>query len=353
MNRLFYNRCYLSGPIDFAKDFGVGWRNMVQQELADLSIIFLDPCNKPMLSECAREDLENHQHRIDLKRRGDFEPVSRMMRTIRCIDLRMADLSDFAIVHLDLNVYSTGTHEEIVTMNRRKVPILTHVEQGKAALPDWYWGTLPHQMIFSEWSDLFAYVRHIATSPPPIDTHNRWRFFDYGTLYKKREISLSNGLAARVSPEDYDYLSQWHWTAATQLSVKQRGKRPDVWRVMRKVKIAGHSITRYMHQDVALRTGVKLTDDVEIDHKDRNPLNNERENLRITTRTRNLHNRGKQTNNTSGVKGIWINSAGNYCPEIMVLGVKHRLGTFSSLAEARAKRDEIGHTLLGSDYREA
>ena len=44
MNRLFYNRVYLSGPIDNASDFGVGWRQMVQENLADMDLIFLDPC---------------------------------------------------------------------------------------------------------------------------------------------------------------------------------------------------------------------------------------------------------------------------------------------------------------------
>jgi hypothetical protein len=296
MNRLFYNRCYLSGPIDNAVDFGTGWRNMVQEKLADLDLIFLDPCNKPMIAEFTCEDLENHKLRIALKQRGDFETVSRMMRTIRCIDLRMADICDFAIVHLDLNVYSTGTHEEIVTLNRRKVPILTHVEQGKAALPDWYWGTLPHQMIFSDWNELFQYVRHVALAPPPIDTYNRWRFLDYGTLYKKRTIQLSNGQMASVSPEDHDYLSQWCWSAVSQLSAKQRGKRRDVWRAMRKVKINGHSITRYMHQDVVMRMGLSYDPKkMQVNHYDQNSLNNTRENLHVTIRSINKHSRGKQT----------------------------------------------------------
>lgn len=350
MNRLFYNRCYLSGPIDNAKDFGVGWRNEVTKELEDLDLIFLDPCHKPMLDECACEDLENHAHRLSMKKRGDFESVSKMMRTIRCIDLRLADLCDFAIVHLDMDVYSTGTHEEIVTLNRRKVPVLTHVEQGKSALPDWYWGALPHQMVFSAWDELYAYLRHVAHGQPPIDTYNRWRFIDYGTLYKKRSIQVSGGRTAIVSPEDHDYLSKWTWSSVTQLSSKQRGKRPEVWRVMRKVKVGSLAITRYMHQEVALRMGYKLTDDVVIDHIDRDPLNNSRSNLRVTTRVANLHNRGPQTNNTTGVKGIWKNSSGKFCPELVIFGVRHRLGSFDTIEEASKERNKIGRELLGKDY---
>jgi hypothetical protein len=38
MNRLFYNRVYLAGPIDFAPDFGVGWRNRIKETLKDLNL---------------------------------------------------------------------------------------------------------------------------------------------------------------------------------------------------------------------------------------------------------------------------------------------------------------------------
>jgi len=186
MNRLFYNRCYLSGAIDQAEDYGQGWRRMVIQELRDLQLIFLDPCQDQMLPEHSCESIGAHQHRNELKEHLDFETLSQVMRSLRCIDLRKADLSDFAIVHFDLSVPTTGTHEEIVTMNRRKIPILTHVEQGKINLPDWYWGTLPRQMIFSTWGELFTYVRHVAYDPPPIDTYKRWRFLDYRTLYGKK-----------------------------------------------------------------------------------------------------------------------------------------------------------------------
>jgi len=353
MNRLFYNRVYLSGPIDNAKDFGMGWRTEIKESLRDLDLIFLDPCNKPMQPGYACEDLENHQRRLELKKLGDFDTISREMRLIRCIDLRLADLCDFTIVHLDMEVYSTGTHEEIGLLNRRKVPILVHVEQGKAHLPDWYWGTLPHQHIFSTWDELVTYIRHVAHDSPPIDCHNRWRFLDYGSLYDKRTITLSNGLAATVNPEDHAYLTQWKWTAATQVNAKQRKNGREVWRAQRKIKIAGRSITRYMHQDVALRMGLPYDPElVQIDHLDRNALNNSRENLRLTERSINLHNRGPQTNNTTSVKGVWLRN-GWFYPEIVFCGVKHRLGKHKTLDEAKSVRNKAGRELLGDNYHEA
>ena len=352
MNRLFYNRVYLSGPIDNAKDYGTGWRNMAKDQLSDLDLIFLDPCDKPMQAGYGCEDLENHRRRLSLKEQGDFESIAREMRLIRCIDLRLADLCDFSIVHLDMDVYSTGTHEEIALLNRRKVPILVHVEQGKAKLPDWYWGALPHQHVFSEWNELFTYLRNVANGPHPIDSYNRWRFIDYGMLYGKGAIEISRGMTTNVSPEDHTYLSQWSWSAVPSLNAEQRKNRPEVWRVHRKLKIAGCSVTRYMHQDVVLRMGLKYNpESMMIDHKDRNPLNNTRENLRVTTREVNLHNRGPQANNSSGVKGIWVRN-GWYYAEIAFCGVEHRLGKYKTLNEARAMRNTIGRELLGDNYCE-
>jgi hypothetical protein len=284
-NRLFYNRVYLSGPIDNAKDFGVGWRSDIKLALANLDLVFLDPCEKPMQIEHACEDLENHTRRLEMKARGDFETLSRDMRLIRCIDLRLADLCDFAIVHLDLDVYSTGTHEEITLLNRRKVPVLVHVEQGKSKLPDWYWGALPHQHIFSTWDELVVYINGVAFNEPPIDSFNRWRFIDYGTLYGKREIKISGGLIAKVSPEDHTYLSQWQWSRALQNKASSKGSSCK-WGAARKCKIYGKSVTRYMHQEVMARAGLNPGVGVQIEHIDQDPLNNARENLRLTPQTK-------------------------------------------------------------------
>ncbi len=181
-NRLFYNRVYLAGPIDNAKDLGVGWRNMITQELGNLDLIFLDPCNKMILDTKINEDLQSHLNRQALKDTGDFTTLAKEMRLIRRIDLRMVDLCDFAIVHLDLETYTSGTAEELTTLNRRKVPILIHMQQGKRMLPDWWIGAVPHQHVFGEWSELIDYVNHVAHDSV-IETYNRWQFLDYRRLY--------------------------------------------------------------------------------------------------------------------------------------------------------------------------
>jgi hypothetical protein len=41
------------------------------------------------------------------------------------------------------------------------------------------------------------------------------------------------------------------------------------------------------------------------DHKDCNPFNNRKENLRPATKSQNATNRSKQSNNTSGVVGVY------------------------------------------------
>lgn len=338
MNRLFLNRVYLPGAIDNAKDFGIGWRQMIQEKLSGLDLIFLDPCHKPMLPEFACEDLENHPRRLKLKQQGDFETLAHEMRIIRSIDLRFCDLCDFAIAHLDLDTYTTGTTEEITTLNRRKVPILIHVEQGKSKLPDWYLGTLPYQHVFGEWENLIQYIKHIAYDAGPIETLNRWRFLDYGKLHGMTMIPLSKEKTAIISPEDFLYLSKWNWC------VIKEGK--NKWRAMRKTS---SNTTRYMHQDIAQRLGWNNVHRLVLDHINGDSLDNRRENLRCVTLSQNGHNRGSQCNSKTGIKGVWFDKKVNkYAAEITVDGKKHWLGHFATLIDAQIARNTTNQQFIDS-----
>lgn len=176
MNRLRFNRGYLCGAMDRVADGGIGWRSSIQEELTDLDIVWLDPTNKPI--QLGIEDLENRKYRHQCKATNNWEAVRNDMKIIRAVDLRMVDISDFLVVNIDAKVHACGTYEEFALANRQKKPIIVHVEQGKGQCPDWLFGMIPHQMIFSAWEDVHKYLRHVAHDPV-IEDFRRWYFFKF------------------------------------------------------------------------------------------------------------------------------------------------------------------------------
>lgn len=174
MNRLKNQRVYLAGAIDRAKDRGKGWREEISPFLKELGVIVFNPIIKP--SEIGLEDQDTHNLKAKMKKQQRYEELSNMMKVIRSVDLRLVDISDFMIVNLDLDVHPCGTLEEIFWANRQKKPIIVHMVQGKQNAPDWLFGVIPHQMIFSDWMDIYAYLEHI-NSAENINTYRRWYFF--------------------------------------------------------------------------------------------------------------------------------------------------------------------------------
>ena len=78
---------------------------------------------------------------------------------------------------------------------------------------------------------------------------------------------------------------------------------------------------------------------LEVDHIDRNPLNNSVENLRLATGQQNCRNQDKRTTNKSGVKGVHFNrQTGRFRASIMVNWRKFNLGEYYTLEEAAAAR---------------
>ncbi len=74
---------------------------------------------------------------------------------------------------------------------------------------------------------------------------------------------------------------------------------------------------------------------MEIDHKDRNRLNDRIENLRISTHWQNTLNVGIKSNNTSGYKGVcWDKRAMKWMAKIQVHGRNIFLGYFQDPTDA-------------------
>lgn len=175
MNRLNNQRVYLAGAMDRVADRGVGWRESITPFLESLNIVVFNPISKP--TDIGLEDSDTHQVKTKLKQMRRYDELSAMMKTIRAVDLRLVDISDFLVVNLDLDIHPCGTYEEIFWANRQKKPIIVHMVQGKNLTPDWLFGTIPHQMIFSSWDEIKGYLNQINTSEN-IETHRRWYFFN-------------------------------------------------------------------------------------------------------------------------------------------------------------------------------
>ncbi|MAR20699.1 MAG: hypothetical protein CMD25_01350 [Flavobacteriales bacterium] len=175
MNRVKNQRCYLAGAMDRVIDRGKGWRQEITPFLESLGIVVFNPITKP--TEVGLEDHDTHLVKTKLKQKKRYEELSSMMKVIRSVDLRLVDISDFLIVNLDLDIHPCGTYKEIFWANRQKKPIIIHMVQGKEHTPDWLFGTVPHQMIYSDWNDIYGYLEHINSSEN-INTYNRWYFFN-------------------------------------------------------------------------------------------------------------------------------------------------------------------------------
>jgi nucleoside 2-deoxyribosyltransferase len=177
INRLHSQRVYLAGAMDRVPDRGTTWRDSITPFLQKLGIEVFNPISKP--SNVGLEDCDVHSIKTKLKAKENYDELSSMMKTIRAVDLRLVDISDFLIVNMNLDIHPCGTYEEIFWANRQKKPIIIHMEQGKKHAPDWLFGTIPHQTIFSTWDEIKDYLIHIDSSEN-IDTHKRWYFFNIG-----------------------------------------------------------------------------------------------------------------------------------------------------------------------------
>lgn len=174
-NRLINQRCYLAGAMDRVPDRGATWRDSITPFLESIGVSVLNPLKKTTTAGCENEDTAIYKAK--LKKQQKYDILSKLMKEIRSVDLRMVDISDFLIVNLNIETHPCGTLEEIFWANRQKKPILIHLEQGKHNAPDWLFGTLPHNFIFNSWTELQDYLLYINTSNS-IEHMDRWCFFN-------------------------------------------------------------------------------------------------------------------------------------------------------------------------------
>lgn len=108
-------------------------------------------------------------------------------------------------------------------------------------------------------------------------------------------IELSKGQYAKVSDIDFDFLNQWSWYACFY---PKRGKYTANRRFFDKK--LDKRVTLYMHRLI-----LNAPEGLDVDHKNHDPLDNQRENLRLATRSQN--NANARAYNGRKYRGIYWN----------------------------------------------
>jgi hypothetical protein len=138
-------------------------------------------------------------------------------------------------------------------------------------------------------------------------------------------IHLSKGMHALVDAADFDVVSRYFWNPIQANTGK--------FYVCRKASEENPygSLHRFLMQ--ARRGEV-------VDHWDRNPLNNRRENLRVCTHQQNVWNRSADRRSGSGFKGVhFFKPTKRWQAHIRVNNKKIHLGYFPTVEDAARAYD--------------
>jgi len=145
-----------------------------------------------------------------------------------------------------------------------------------------------------------------------------------------RTIPLGSGFYAYVDAADYEWLSRWTWYLQNGYAVRREND-----------KVIS------MHREL-----MQAPKGMEVDHKNRNKLDNTRENLRVCTRAENAQNRRKPRNTSSRFWGVsYIKDRAKYRAFVCYQGEVVSCGCFTQEVEAARARDYRAVELLGEAAR--
>lgn len=111
-----------------------------------------------------------------------------------------------------------------------------------------------------------------------------YRLWKYGYWFRK--IFIGEGRFAIVEPRDYYRLNNFQWYA--------NGKDNLIYALRTIISPHKKTKTVRMHREI-----MNAPDGLLVDHKNGNPLDNRRSNLRLATHSQNMQNRGKRRCKTS------------------------------------------------------
>lgn len=135
-----------------------------------------------------------------------------------------------------------------------------------------------------------------------------------------KEIIIANGFIVQVTDCDHFYLCGYKWR-----------KTPKGY-IITDIRKNKKNTTIYMHRLVAKLMGLNPNSD--IDHKDRNRFNNQRNNLREATQTQNNGNMSLRKDNLVKLKGVSKTKVNRYMSRIRIHNNVIYLGTYNTPEEA-------------------
>ena len=155
-----------------------------------------------------------------------------------------------------------------------------------------------------------------------------------------KQIQLTQGMTAIVDDEDYEYLSRFKWCThkIRNTYYAERGEYlPD-----------GKWATISMHREIM---GLKRGDKRQIDHRNRNGLDNQKYNLRVSTISQN-HANAISRGGTSKYKGVsWHKATKKWRALIGFNKHQKHIGLYDSEIEAALNYNKYAQMFYGEFAR--
>jgi hypothetical protein len=144
-----------------------------------------------------------------------------------------------------------------------------------------------------------------------------------------KEIKLSQGKVTQVDDDLFEWLNQWKWYYSKRAGNRVSG---DVVRNLHGRDHNGINTVQSLRMSNLI---LPLAKGYVVDHIDRNPLNNQRSNLRKASYSLNSRNSGIRSSNKTGVKHVsWHHGKQRYVVQTTIDGKKKWVGAYKTLAEA-------------------